>query len=38
LDKDGNLVVDSDGKPVTYECGNRYKVKKLMQKVQKAAS
>ena len=38
VDKEGNPVVDQEGKPVSYECGNRYKVKKLVPKVRKAAS
>jgi hypothetical protein len=38
VDKDGKIVVDSDGNPVSYECGNRYKVKKLVPKMRKSAS
>jgi len=38
VDKEGKPVVDEEGKPVFYECGNRYKVKKLVPKTRKAAS
>jgi hypothetical protein len=38
VDKDGKPVVDEEGKPVSYQCGNRYKVKKFVPKRQKAAS
>ena len=38
VDKDGKPVVDAEGKPVSYECGNRYKVKKFVSRVRKAAS
>jgi hypothetical protein len=38
VDKDGKPVVDTEGKPVSYECGNRYKVKKLVPKVRREAS
>ena len=30
VDKDGKPVVDKEGKPVFYECGNRYKAKKII--------
>jgi hypothetical protein len=30
VDRDGNPVLDADGKPVSFECGNRYKVKALV--------
>jgi len=30
VDRDGNPVVDTEGNPVSYECGNRYKVKTLV--------
>ena len=36
--KDGNPVVDNDGNLVSYECGNRYKVKKLVPKTRRSAS
>jgi hypothetical protein len=38
VDKDGIPVVDADGKPVFYECGNHYKVKKLVPKSCRSAS
>ena len=36
--KDGKPVVDENGNPVSYECGNRYKVRKLVPKTSRAAS
>ena len=33
VDKDGKPVVDAEGKPVSYECGNRYKVKAFVPNV-----
>ena len=30
VDKDGKPVVDGEGKPVSYECGNRYKARKII--------
>ena len=38
VDKEGKPIVDEEGKPVFYECGNRYKVKKLVPKTRRAAS
>jgi len=42
VDRDGNPVVDTEGNPVSYECGNRYKVKTFVPNVRgkkhKAAS
>lgn len=38
VDRDGSPIVDNDGKPVYYECGCRYKVKKLVPKTRKSAS
>jgi hypothetical protein len=38
VEKDGNPVVDAEGKPIFYECGNRYKVKKIIPRVHKSAS
>jgi len=42
VDRDGNPVVDTEGNPVSYECGNRYKVKAFVPNVRvkrgKAAS
>ena len=42
VDRDGKPVVDTEGKPVSYECGNRYKVKAFVPNVRgkrgKAAS
>ena len=38
VDKEGKPVTDNDGKPISYECGNRYKVKKLVPKTRKSAS
>jgi hypothetical protein len=38
MGKDGNPVVDEEGKPTSYECGNRYKVKKLVPKTRRSAS
>ena len=38
VDKDGKPVVDAEGKPIYYECGNRYKVKKTVPKTRKSAS
>jgi len=33
VDKEGKPVVDVDGKPVSYECGNRYRVHTLVPNV-----
>jgi len=38
VDKGGNPVVDADGNPVSYECGNRYIVKRLVPRAIKSAS
>ena len=36
--KDGMPVVDENGEPVSYECGNRYKAKTLVPNAGKTAS
>jgi hypothetical protein len=38
VDRNGEPVVDDEGNPVSYECANRYKVKKLVPKVRRKAS
>ena len=38
VDKEGKPVVDADGNPVSYECGNRYRVKALVPNVRREAS